>query len=207
MCKKYNAHINVELCASVKSIKYLYKYVYKGHDCANVQLTLNVETPIATTASTSSTTTLAKVLDEIQEHLNTRFVSAPEATWRLFEFKMYDSTCSIIRLAVHLEQQQVVYFQPGKEQEAIDKVEDKRTHLTAWFELNQRDSNAKQYLYRQIPNHYTYKDNVWSKRKNGVDDSVIGRIYSVGIREGDRYYLRLNIILIAFIDFIHISKC
>jgi hypothetical protein len=35
---KYNCHINVEVCASVKSVKYLFKYVYKGHDCANVQI-------------------------------------------------------------------------------------------------------------------------------------------------------------------------
>ncbi|XP_039600649.1 uncharacterized protein LOC120523396 [Polypterus senegalus] len=33
---KYNCYINVEVCASVKSIKYLFKYVYKGHDYANV---------------------------------------------------------------------------------------------------------------------------------------------------------------------------
>ncbi|XP_030045299.1 LOW QUALITY PROTEIN: uncharacterized protein LOC115459634 [Microcaecilia unicolor] len=33
---KYNSHINVEVCASIKSVKYLFKYVLKGHDCANV---------------------------------------------------------------------------------------------------------------------------------------------------------------------------
>ena len=33
---KYNAHINLEACTSMKCVKYLYKYVYKGHDCANV---------------------------------------------------------------------------------------------------------------------------------------------------------------------------
>ena len=31
---KYNAHINVEICSTVSAVKYLYKYVYKGHDRA-----------------------------------------------------------------------------------------------------------------------------------------------------------------------------
>jgi hypothetical protein len=30
----FNCHINVEVCTSVAAIKYLHKYVYKGHDCA-----------------------------------------------------------------------------------------------------------------------------------------------------------------------------
>lgn len=32
LLKKYNAHINVEICSSILSVRYLYKYVYKGHD-------------------------------------------------------------------------------------------------------------------------------------------------------------------------------
>jgi len=35
---KYNCHINVECCATVQSVKYLYKYICKGHDCAIVQI-------------------------------------------------------------------------------------------------------------------------------------------------------------------------
>ena len=33
---KFNAHINVEICSTVSAVKYLYKYVYKGHDRAIV---------------------------------------------------------------------------------------------------------------------------------------------------------------------------
>ena len=36
--KKYKSHINIEACASVKSVKYLFKYVYKGHNCANMEM-------------------------------------------------------------------------------------------------------------------------------------------------------------------------
>ena len=34
---KYNAHINVEICSTVSAVKYLYKYVYKGHDRVSVE--------------------------------------------------------------------------------------------------------------------------------------------------------------------------
>lgn len=29
---KFNYHINVEICSTVKAVKYIYKYIYKGHD-------------------------------------------------------------------------------------------------------------------------------------------------------------------------------
>ncbi|KAG2215260.1 hypothetical protein INT45_004237 [Circinella minor] len=32
LCTKYDSHINVEICTSIQSIKYVYKYVFKGHD-------------------------------------------------------------------------------------------------------------------------------------------------------------------------------
>ncbi|XP_065642306.1 uncharacterized protein LOC136073936 [Hydra vulgaris] len=68
LSKKFQAHINVEACMSIKSVKYLYKYVYKGHDCANVVINESVDH------------------DEINTYLDCRFVSAPEALWRIYEY-------------------------------------------------------------------------------------------------------------------------
>ena len=35
---KYNCHINVGICYSIKSVKYLYKYVYKGPDRVSMEV-------------------------------------------------------------------------------------------------------------------------------------------------------------------------
>jgi len=34
----------VEICSSVRSIKYAHKYVYKGHDCCNVEVVTENDT-------------------------------------------------------------------------------------------------------------------------------------------------------------------
>ena len=36
---RYNCHINVEICSGIKATKYLYKYVYKGHDKSTIKIT------------------------------------------------------------------------------------------------------------------------------------------------------------------------
>ena len=36
---KYKSHINVELCAGLASIKYIFKYICKGVDMASVRVT------------------------------------------------------------------------------------------------------------------------------------------------------------------------
>ena len=35
---KYRVYINVEVCASIKSVKYIHKYIYKGSDRTTLQL-------------------------------------------------------------------------------------------------------------------------------------------------------------------------
>jgi hypothetical protein len=37
----FNCHFNVEACSNIKSVKYLFKYIYKGHDRASVAVKEN----------------------------------------------------------------------------------------------------------------------------------------------------------------------
>lgn len=66
LLKYFEAHINVEICESVHSVKYLHKYIYKGHDCANLQVTVN-QTSVNH--------------DEVTTYLNTRYVGSCEAAY------------------------------------------------------------------------------------------------------------------------------
>ena len=133
---KYNAHVNVEICSSIKSVKYLYKYIYKGHDSASLELRESV----------LNEATLE--YDEISTYISSRYVSAPEAVWRLLEKPLHDQSHSIYRLAVHDNLKQNVTFQPGREEAAIAMAAARDTSLTAWFRLNAADNDARQFLYR-----------------------------------------------------------
>nr|XP_047129403.1 uncharacterized protein LOC100202463 [Hydra vulgaris] len=161
LSKKYQAHINVEACMSIKSVKYLYKYVYKGHDCANVVINESVDH------------------DEINTYLDCRFVSAPEALWRIYEYSISDMSHTIIRLQIHLPDNQRVHFNEGEEQVAIDRAAQRDTHLTAWFKLNAENNEARQYSYVEIPYHFVFGKNcMWKVRQRG-SDKVVVRMYKV----------------------------
>lgn len=42
LIEKYSAHVNVEICNSLLAIKYLYIYIYKGHNHATVTFSQNI---------------------------------------------------------------------------------------------------------------------------------------------------------------------
>ncbi|UYV71113.1 hypothetical protein LAZ67_8001784, partial [Cordylochernes scorpioides] len=165
LLKKFNCHINVEICASIKSVKYLFKYVYKGHDKANVAIT---ET--------------AANHDETSKFVDSRYVSAPEAIWRIFTFKMHEQSHVIYRLAVHLPNAQALYFNENDSADNLHQKLSKSSTLMEWFKLNQNDQEARNYFYREIPNHYVWETKktkgTWQPRQRG-GENVIGRMYTL----------------------------
>jgi len=178
---RYDCHLNVEVCTSIKAVKYLYKYIHKGPDRANL---------VATDPN-----------DEISMHLDARYVAAPEAAWRILRFPLHDKSHAVERLPVHLPRGQHVFFEEGCEAAAYAQAFAKKSKLEAYFDINAerlslpKASNEvclKPLPYQDVPLHYVWRDGAWHERKrSGYTDRVIGRLYSAGVKEGERYYLRV----------------
>ena len=110
---KYQCHINVECCMSVRGVKYLYKYVFKGPDRAMVALH-----------------TKDGALNEIDLYRDMRSMGSAESCWRTFGFAMYSRSPPVRALVLHLEN---TYFAEGAERTALARGPP-TTELTAWFE-------------------------------------------------------------------------
>nr|CAD1833415.1 unnamed protein product [Ananas comosus var. bracteatus] len=103
---KYQAHINVEWCNQSRSIKYLFKYVNKGHDRV-------------TAAFYQSTSESEHLQDEIKMYYDCRYVSPCEAVWRIFGFDINYREPPVERLSFHLQNEQTVVFD---DDEPIDSI-------------------------------------------------------------------------------------
>ncbi|XP_074305055.1 uncharacterized protein LOC141639985 [Silene latifolia] len=151
---KYDCPLNVEVCSTIKAVKYLYKYVYKGHDWVSFTVDDGVD---------------QRDYDEITAFQSARWISPPEAVWRIFRFCMNEIHPNVVPLQVHLPNMQLVLFC-----------------------LNQTDAYARTLLYQKFPEHYVWlgqkDEKLWLPRRKGF---AVGRLVYTNPTEGKRYYLRL----------------
>ena len=203
---KYDCHINVEICSTVKAVKYLYKYVYKGHDKAIIELKENQPEKFKSIEH-----------DEVKRYIYSRYVSDCEAFWRIFGFSLHEEFPNVYRLAVHLEGEESLIWNedevPNLEQLAKRPP---ASTLTKWFSYNRyiylninkafsfqyrllilwmvkrNNEDGRHLLYSEFPRWYTWNksERTWKKRCRG-ETGTIGRIYNVSPKEGERYYLRI----------------
>lgn len=221
--KKFEAHINVEHYASIEAIKYIFKYVFKGYDCAKMEPVTKVANNIATEdilgpvvpevddvqdigtvsrnmkpvedVSGRNETNLVQAevsagdeeaetnavgtqlhyknlppenindgpcevkmdvidYDEVSWSRRIRVLTASEAIYRDCGYLMHKLSHTIIRLAVHLPDEKVVYIQEGEEVPALSRSVRKRTQLEAYFELNKKDENARKLTFLEMAKEY-----------------------------------------------------
>jgi hypothetical protein len=72
----YSCHINVEICSSIKAVKYLYKYIYKGPDGSSYLVDKYDNGDKV-------------VIDEIKWSRDARCLTPPEVAYRLYGFSLY----------------------------------------------------------------------------------------------------------------------
>jgi hypothetical protein len=202
----FDCHINLEICSNITAVKYIYKYVYKGPDRAEIVIVPAEQEPSNP--------------NEVQEYQRGRYVSASEASWRILQFPMHKEFPSVQRLPVHLpNQQQVSFDETGNIIQVLATA--RHTKLTRWLEFNYKkkeeheqalliDPAAQPHLclntlYHNFPKIaiWNQSSKVWKERKQRVTDQntmeyvynesrpPVGRVYGVHPREGERYYLRL----------------
>ena len=117
LIRNFACHINVEICSSINSIKYVTKYITKGTDQAVFQL-------LETDGQNN--------IDEISLFQNARYVGSSEAVWRILEHHISEHFPPVVGLDVHLENGQRVYFNEDNARE-IANQQPPPTKLTAFF--------------------------------------------------------------------------
>jgi hypothetical protein len=114
----YNYHINVEVSSSIKCCKYLYKYVYKGTDCASFAIAnqdQNGEIEI----------------NEIKQYRKARCITSIEAVYRLYRFPMFSMYPPILQMQVHLPGMHMVPFNDDDNlEDVLERARNQRSMLT-----------------------------------------------------------------------------
>lgn len=155
------------------SVKYIHKYIFKGHD----RTVFEVEGH-----------------DEIRDHIDGRFLSASEAAWRIFHFSMHGESPNVVRLAVHLPGQHLVHFEADEDpDDVMERASSEVTSLTAFFKANSNTGKlgeeARKLTYQEFPQKMVWKGKkAWAVRKR--KGFAIGRMYFVAPSSGERFYLR-----------------
>nr|XP_004295595.2 PREDICTED: uncharacterized protein LOC101292200 [Fragaria vesca subsp. vesca] len=172
---RYNAHINVESCSQSTLIKYLFKYISKGPDRARVGIHSDLN-------------------DEIAAYLNCRYISPPEAAWRLLEYPIHSRHPPVELLKIHLPGQQTIVF--GQNQpltSVIARQGSDDTMLTSWFHANTNAETkhiANMLTFAEFPSAFEWNNGTktWTPRQRGY---AIGRLPNISPTSGELYYLRL----------------
>jgi hypothetical protein len=113
-------------------VKYLFKYIYKGHDRVSVALD---------EADSNGN------IDEIKQFRDARWVTPPEALWRIYSFDLSEISPSVRQLQLHLPDMHMVSFNAGEDLHDVvarqlclednvlhDQLHD-RSHYMAWLKL------------------------------------------------------------------------
>nr|KAJ0204285.1 hypothetical protein LSAT_V11C500249250 [Lactuca sativa] len=121
---------------------------------------------------------------EIAEYYDCRYLSACEASLRIFKYDVHCS--SVVRLSFHLpNRQHIVYGEDDDIDDVLDKSSIAASKFTSWMECMQLIvKHENLHMLNFLQSLFGF----WKRRKVG---KVIGRIHSVSPNLGKAYFLRI----------------
>ena len=184
LLKKYQTHLNVEICTSIKSMTYLYKYVFKDFDHVNVSSILIRKINDERAHRNDN----REIVNEIQIYHDVRWVDFCETIWRIFQLLMKEIKFSVARLQIHLKNQQrilfdfiddvtmfqlqnneklrqiilIEYFKMNRRVQDVENVD-----LSSSYEHLNLSKDFRHYTYSDISKHFVWKtrEKTWNLRK------------------------------------------
>jgi hypothetical protein len=96
-------------------------------------------------------------INEVKQYRKARCIAAIEAFYRLYRFPLYNMYPPVLQMQVHLPEMHMVPFNDiDSLEEVAARALSQRSMLTEYFKMNIEDPKARQYLYREFPEHYIW---------------------------------------------------
>ncbi|XP_028779075.1 uncharacterized protein LOC114735542 [Neltuma alba] len=186
LLRLFQGHLNVEKTNQSRAIKYLFKYISKGHDRVIAGIYHNDEPG-----------TSRPDFDEISHYLNCRYISACEGTWRIFSFNIHHRYPSVERLSFHLPDQQAVFYTANDEMPSlIDRPRKREWRLRqrgfsvgrlAHVSPSQGEAYYLRVLLTKTRGPFSYKD--IRTVDNVVQPTFRAACYALGLLHDDQEYI------------------
>ena len=97
--------------------------------------------------------------------MDSRMITAIEAVYILYAFKLYSMSPPVLQMEVHLEgMHMVAYKSTANLNNVVQSEKSQRSMLTEYFKVNRLNPAARRYLYREFPEHFT-----WNKSKKKLE--------------------------------------
>jgi ATP-dependent DNA helicase PIF1 len=155
----------------------VHKYIYKGLDRAILES--------------------GEDIDEIKQYMEGRYISSHEACWRILGFETNGISHNIIRLPVHLPNQQYVRFHAARPIETALQNNEK-TMLTDFFKVNLDIQQSIQngvaplnlFTYCEFLEHYAWnqRTKTWVRRQRAWK---VVALMTVAPPATEQFYLRM----------------
>ncbi|GKC70016.1 hypothetical protein Tco_1115899 [Tanacetum coccineum] len=131
-------------------IKYLFKYNNKGPDRCTAVVYEGGNEP-----------NYEPSVDEIKKYYDCRYISACEASWRIFRYDIHYKTPSVERLPFHLSGEQNIVFEDDDNlEDVVNRPTVGASMFTAWMERNSHDAKARELTYVEFPKYYVWKSDI-----------------------------------------------